>query len=89
MEGTGAVLRWARFVIDRRWLVLIGVTAITLAAGIWGSGVLNNLSQGGYNDPGSEGVLVGELLKRDFGAQAPDVVVIYRAPADKSIDEHR
>lgn len=87
MEGTGAVLRWAQFVIDRRWIVLIGVTAITLAAGIWGSGVLNNLSQGGYNDPGSECVQVGELLKQDFGAQAPDVVVIYRAPADKSIDD--
>ncbi|MFI6428754.1 MMPL family transporter [Rhodococcus oryzae] len=79
--------RWTSFVLGRRWAVLTVVVGAMLLGGLWGSGVLDRLSQGGDIDPSSEAALVDELLADHFGIRSPDIVAIYRAPDGKTVDD--
>jgi RND superfamily putative drug exporter len=69
--------RWGAFVARRALAVLLAGIALTLAAGAYGSGVFDSLSQGGFDDPDSESrrELVAE--QDTFGNRSADVVAIY------------
>ena len=61
----------------RRWLVpaaLAIVIAINVAAVSWGG----ELSQGGWEIPGSESERAGALLRERFGASQEQMLVVYR-----------
>ena len=69
--------RWGAFVARRALAVLLAGLAVAVAAGAYGFGVFDHLSQGGFDDANSESAkeLVAE---RDiFGNQNIDVVAIY------------
>ncbi len=57
-------------------MLLAGV-ALVLAAGAYGSGVFDSLSQGGFDDPDSEASRELALERDTFGNQGVDVVAIY------------
>ena len=69
--------RWGAFVARRALAVLLAGIALVLLAGAYGAGVFDSLSQGGFDDPGSESrrELVAE--QDNFGNKSADVVAIY------------
>jgi len=78
---------WGSWVARFRWPVLVSTIAAVAAAGVWGLGVFTQLSEGGYNDPGSESARAAEVVRAELGAQGGDVVVIYTPAAGGSIDD--
>lgn len=78
--------RWGVAVARHRWPTLIVVVVAALGAGAFGLGVFGSLSQGGYEDPGSEAVLANQLAQQAEGSGSADVVAMYTAPDGTSID---
>ncbi|MFI7542763.1 MMPL family transporter [Actinoplanes sp. NPDC049599] len=77
---------WGSWVARFRRPVLVCTVVAVAAAGIWGLGVFGQLTEGGYNDPGSESTRAAELVRDELGGQGGDVVVIY-TPARGGVDD--
>ncbi len=69
--------RWGAFVARRALAVLLVGLAVAVAAGAYGFGVFDELSQGGFDDPDSESAQALAIEQDTFGNQGVDVVVIY------------
>ena len=78
--------RLGDFVVRFRVLVLVVGLVGLIAAGIFGGGVADSLSNGGFEDPGAESVQAADLLESQFGVADPAVVLIVTAP-DGSVDD--
>lgn len=78
---------WGSVVHRRRWMVVAVVLGATLISAIWGMGVFGKLSQGGYDDPGSQSAQVANLVSGELGHPAGDVVVVYTAQGDRKVDD--
>ncbi|HEX3784400.1 MAG TPA: MMPL family transporter [Pseudonocardiaceae bacterium] len=68
-------------------MVLAIVLGGCLLSGAWGAGVFGTLSQGGYDDPNSQSAQVADLLSGRLRQPAGDVVVVYTAPAGRTVDD--
>jgi RND superfamily putative drug exporter len=68
-------------------MVVAVVLGATLISAIWGMGVFGKLSQGGYDDPGSQSAQVANLVSGELGHPAGDVVVVYTAQGDRKVDD--
>jgi RND superfamily putative drug exporter len=68
-------------------MVVAVVLGATLISAIWGIGVFGKLSQGGYDDPGSQSAQVTNLVSGELGHPAGDVVVVYTAQGDRKVDD--
>ena len=73
-------ISWGSVVHRRRWLVAIAIVLFTVIGGAWGAGVFGQLSQGGYEDPGSEAARATATAKEALGRQGGDLAVIYTVP---------
>ncbi|MCP3799473.1 MMPL family transporter [Allokutzneria sp. A3M-2-11 16] len=71
---------WGSVVHRRRWLVAIAIVLFTVIGGAWGAGVFGQLSQGGYEDPGSEAARASATAKEALGRQGGDLAVVYTVP---------
>lgn len=81
--------RLTNFVIDHaRAVVAACVTAIVLA-GVWGAGVVSELSLGGYADPSSEAARVDDIVEARFDRTVPDVAIVYTPTDGRSVDDIR
>ncbi len=60
----------------RRWVVALALAFVAFA-GVWGTGVFGAMTGGGFEDPGSESSLAGEVAERELGRGGGDVVVLY------------
>lgn len=69
--------KWGSLAYRRRWVVLVTTVLLTVVGGIWGLGVFDRLSQGGYEAPSSEGARANEVAEQAFGRQDADVLVVY------------
>src|ERR1700754_5165945 len=69
--------RWGAFVARRATWVLLAGVALVLAAGAYGAGVFDSLSQGGFDDPDSEASRELALERDTFGNRGVDAVAIY------------
>ncbi len=69
--------RWGAFVARRALAVLLAGIALAVAAGAYGFGVFDTLSQGGFDDRDSESARELVLEQDTFGNQSIDVVAIY------------
>jgi trehalose monomycolate/heme transporter len=79
---------WGRFVHRRRWPILAAALAAIVFMGVWGTGVFGALtSTGGFDVPGSGSVRAAELAQRDLGRFEADVVVLYRDPTGRKVDD--
>lgn len=72
--------RWADVVARHARRVLAVSLLVTLGAAAYGLGVFGALSQGGFDDPGTESSRELTLERETFGNRAVDVVAIYAAP---------
>jgi uncharacterized membrane protein YdfJ with MMPL/SSD domain len=78
MKGVSRMLdRWSKVLVRRPLVVLLVGVALTLAAGAYGAGVFGSLSQGGFDDPGSESSQALELERDELGNHGADVIAIY------------
>ena len=73
-------------VVTRARWVLVVVVATSVIAGIWGLGVVDELSLGGYSDPGSESATVDALVDARFGRDDADIAVIYTPTDGRTLD---
>ena len=69
--------RWGAFVARRPLAVLLAGLAVAVAAGAYGFGVFDHLSQGGFDDKGSQSARELQAERDTFGNQNVDVVAIY------------
>ncbi|GAA3860091.1 hypothetical protein GCM10022243_27530 [Saccharothrix violaceirubra] len=69
--------KWGALAYRRRWVVLIATVVLAVAGGVWGLGVFDRLSQGGYDAPGSEAARATKTVQDTFGRQGGDVIVVY------------
>ena len=72
--------RLAQLLVRRPKRVLVAAAVAFLLAGAFGGGVADDLSRGGFEDPGSESYEASELLKEQFGQADPNVVLLLTAP---------
>jgi RND superfamily putative drug exporter len=59
--------------------VLAGTVVFFIAAALLGGGVASRLGSGGFDDPASESSRATDVIKRDFGKQQPDLVLLVTA----------
>ncbi len=78
--------RLARFVILRRWIVIAVAAFVVIAAGLFGAGVADRLSLGGFGDPSSESERALEILDEEFPSSTPDLVLVVTA-ASGDVDD--
>jgi RND superfamily putative drug exporter len=78
--------RLGDLVVRFRVLVLIGALAGLIGAGVFGGGVADSLSNGGFEDPSAESVKAADVLESQFGVADPAVVLIVTAPGG-SVDD--
>ncbi|WP_167003394.1 MMPL family transporter [Mumia sp. ZJ430] len=77
--------RWGRFVARRAgWVLGLGLLVV-VAAGAYGTGVFGALSDGGFDDPGSESYRASELIDETVGRHGADVVAVYESK-DMTVD---
>lgn len=81
--------RLVETIIGRARWVLATCLTVVVAAGVWGIGVVSDLSLGGYSDPGSEAAQVDDIVDARFGRTVPDVAVVYTPQDGRSADEIR
>ena len=74
-------------VVRRRRWVVIATLLFVIAAGAIGGGVASNLSSGGFDDPNSESAQAAETLRREFGHEDPNLVLL--VSADGSVDDEQ
>ena len=77
---------WGRLVARRAWAVLIAGLALVVAAAVFGLGVFDSLSDGGFDDPASESARSLVKEHATFTSHDADIVVIYSSPSMKVSD---
>ncbi|MEV0607349.1 MMPL family transporter [Polymorphospora rubra] len=77
---------WGSFTYRLRWTVLAVVAVVVVGSGVWGLGVFNQLTEGGYIDPGSESAKAAAAVEAALGPQGGDVVAIY-TPESGTVDD--
>jgi trehalose monomycolate/heme transporter len=74
-------------VYRRRRLVLAAAAAFVAVALTWGVGVFGALTDGGFQDPGSDSARATARAEQDLGRQGADVVVLYRASDGRTVED--
>ncbi|MBC7557892.1 MAG: MMPL family transporter [Dermatophilaceae bacterium] len=68
---------WGHLVARRAWTVLITGLVLVAAAAVFGLGVFDRLSNGGYDDPASESARSLVAERKTFTSHDADIVAIY------------
>jgi RND superfamily putative drug exporter len=71
--------RLGRFLLRRRWLVLAATLVAVVAAGALGGGAVTRLKSGGFDDPAAESTRAATVLRDEFGAGDPNLVLLVTA----------
>jgi uncharacterized membrane protein YdfJ with MMPL/SSD domain len=79
---------WGSVVYRRRWVVALTVLVLAVIGGIWGAGVFGTLDQGGYTSDSSQSTQAADAIQQAFGKQGGDVVVLYTAPAGRTVADY-
>ncbi len=69
--------RWGAFVARRAKAVLLVGIVTTIVAAVYGFGVFGSLSNGGFDDSGSESYAELQAERDSFGNRSVDVIAIY------------
>ena len=72
--------RIAHFAVARRRLVLVASVVLFALGGALGGGVAEELSSGGFDDPGSESFQADQTLLETFGTGVPNIVLLVSVP---------
>jgi uncharacterized membrane protein YdfJ with MMPL/SSD domain len=69
--------RWAQVVADHARAVLTLSLLAVLGAAVYGVGVFDSLSDGGFDDPATDSAKELALEREVFGNRSPDVIAVY------------
>jgi RND superfamily putative drug exporter len=69
--------RWGGLVVRTRWTVLVAAVVLMGIAATWGAGVFAKLVTGGFLDRDTPSGQARAAINATFGAQDPDVFVLY------------
>ena len=78
---------WGTLLYRRRRWVLALVVLAAVGSGLFGLGLFDRLSQGGFDDPASESSQAARVVQQNFGRTGGDVLAVYTAPAGQRIDD--
>src|ERR671913_512232 len=78
--------RLGRFLLRRRWAVLAATLAVVVAAGVFGGSAITRLKAGGFDDPDAESTRAAAVLRDEFGAGDPNLVLLVTAKGGQ-VDE--
>jgi trehalose monomycolate/heme transporter len=78
--------RWGRFVVRARWWVLVAALAVVVTGAVWGTGVFNSLTGGGFYDNHNSSARTRAQVTQLLGAQDSDVIALYSSP-DLTVDD--
>ena len=78
--------RWGRLTYRRRWILLAVATGFLAFSSVWGTGVLAQLTGGGFEDPRSESARAEVVMNSEFGRDDADVIVLYSGD-DTTVDD--
>jgi RND superfamily putative drug exporter len=67
-------------------VVLVATVVFMVLSGVIGGGVADSLSSGGFEDPGAESTIAGDILEAQFGVSDPAVILVVTAPGG-SVDD--
>ena len=70
-----------RFSYRRRWWITALFVIALLAAAPFAPRVSERLTSGGYEFSGADSVLAGEVLEREFGLSAADILFVFSDPS--------
>ena len=84
--GDAVFARWGRVTYRRRWILLAVAIGFLVFASVWGTGVLAQLTGGGFDDPRSESARAGAVMNSEFGRDDADVIVLYTSD-DRTVDD--
>ncbi len=71
--------RLARFVILRRWFVIVASVLVVAGAAAFGASVADRLSLGGFGDPDADSSQAAEVLDEEFANSTADLVFVVTA----------
>ncbi|WP_088281658.1 MMPL family transporter [Kineosporia sp. A_224] len=71
---------WGLSLARWRWAVLVLSFVAVAAAGVWGPGVVDRLTSGGFDDPGSPATRAEQRIVETVGRQDTDIVALYSSP---------
>src|SRR5918993_278700 len=71
--------RLGRFLLRRRWAVLAATLAVVVAAGVFGGSAITRLKAGGFDGPDAESTRAAAVLRDEFGAGDPNLVLLVTA----------
>src|SRR5688572_5533939 len=74
------------FIVRHRVLVVVVAGIATVAAGIFGFGVVSSLSNGGFEDVDAESVVAAKVLADEFGVDDPAMVIVVEV-AEGTVDD--
>jgi putative drug exporter of the RND superfamily len=78
--------RLGRFLLRRRWAVLAAALVALVAAGAFGGSAVTRLKSGGFDDPAAESTRAARVLREQFGAGDPNLVLLVTAK-DGRVDD--
>jgi RND superfamily putative drug exporter len=84
-KPTSMFTRLGQLTVRRRRPVLVLTFLLVVVAGGVGGGIFDRLVNGGFADPGSESARAADVLEDEFGAGAPNVVLLVTA-TDGDVD---
>ncbi|SKA23938.1 putative drug exporter of the RND superfamily [Marinactinospora thermotolerans DSM 45154] len=70
----------------RLWILAFTALFVAFAA-IWGTGLFNEVSDGGFESPNAESTRAGEVIEEELGHDAVDVIALYRSDDLRADDE--
>ncbi|TQN31909.1 RND superfamily putative drug exporter [Haloactinospora alba] len=62
----------------RTW-ILVATGFFVVLASLWGTGIFDAVSEGGFEDPDAESTRAGEVIEDELGHDAVDVTAVYRS----------
>ncbi|MFF4525044.1 MMPL family transporter [Streptomyces bluensis] len=69
--------RLGGLVVRARWLVIALAVGVLAAGGVWGTRVVDSLSDGGFYPEHGPSAAADRRIEKEFGRQNADVVVVY------------
>jgi len=78
--------RLGRFLLRRRWAVLAATLVAVVVAGAFGGSAVTRLKSGGFDDPGAESTRAATVLREQFGAGDPNLILLVTAK-DGTVDD--
>jgi RND superfamily putative drug exporter len=80
--------RLGALAVRRRRAVLVLTAVFFVLAAVFGSGVFDKLSTGGFQDPAAESTRAADLLEQRFGQGDPNLVLLVTPDGDGVDDPH-